>query len=495
MSHPVITDDVAAACDAAARAWGQMNPFSSDTAGFATRRAAALETLAGELEARREEILRVCVEETALLEAELAPEFARMTGTLRLMATAARGGAWRRAAHDAPAVAPAAAIGPNHDLSTELVPLGPVAVFGASNFPLAYGVCGGDTASALAAGCPVVVKEHPAHPRLGRLLAQIAGDALVHAGLPAGMFGYVLNEDPDDHAPAQRLVTHAAIRAVGFTGSERGGMALDRLARERVDEHSRPDPIPVFAEMGSVNPVFVTPGAMATRAEAIADVIADSVLLRHGQQCTCPGLVFVASSPDAERLTTRLATRVAASTAREMLTRWVRNAFEVRTTEMCYGRERETSRELVAIGQDRTSARADRLDRAVLLVVPINDWLESVELHEEAFGPAVVVVHMPAWSDHAQIPRHALRGSLTLSIFADASDPDDVVRAMEVVAHHGHIAGRIIWNGVPTGVRACEAMVHGGPYPATNRPDSTACGPRAIERWCRPVCWQNWPVF
>ncbi|MGD9690362.1 MAG: aldehyde dehydrogenase family protein [Phycisphaerales bacterium] len=482
----VIFDDAAAAALTAEHAWRDLHPFVAGSAprdARAERFAQALDALAGALEARRADILRISADETALLEAELAPEFARMTGTLRMFAGVVRAGTWRRAAHDPPASPPALAVGPNFDLRSELVPLGPVAVFGASNFPLAYGVCGGDTASALAAGCPVVIKEHPAHPRTGRLIARIAGAAVETAGLPGGVFGYVLHENPSDFSVAERLVRHPAIRAVGFTGSERGGMALDRLARERTDAHGRPDPIPVFAEMGSANPVFITPGAMATSADAIADMLASSILLRHGQQCTCPGLVFVVDDAASDVFMARLRERFAAAPGREMLTPWIAHHYHEGISAI-------EDAERVHLEHVPTGMNPPRVSSAMLWSTTLEEYSAHHRLHGEVFGPSVVVVRLADWGAQADAP---LRGSLTLSVFADADDPADLGRARDLAARHAHGAGRIILNGVPTGVRACEAMVHGGPFPATNRPDTTAVGPRAMERWCRPVCWQNWP--
>lgn len=244
------------------------------------RRAETLDAVAAALDARRGDVVSTAAEETALTPDELAPEFDRMTGTLRMFA-ALIGGSGLPPDRKSPFRAAISrkgdhTLGPNHDVRSMLVPLGPVAVFGSSNFPLAYGVCGGDTASALAAGCPVVVKEHPAHPRTGRLIRGIARAAATTAGAHESLLGYIENTDPRDFSAAEQLVQHPAIRAVGFTGSIPGGLAIENLARERGT------PIPVFAEMGSNNVVVITPAAAAARAEEIADELAASILQRFG---------------------------------------------------------------------------------------------------------------------------------------------------------------------------------------------------------------------
>jgi len=426
-----------------------------------------MERVGGALEARRSEVIASAAAETALTPEELAPEFVRMVATLRLFAGVVREGSWRRPAVDPPTPE---SIGPNHDLRSALVPLGPVAVFGASNFPLAYGVCGGDTASAWAAGCPVVVKEHPAHPRTGRLIVETARAALDRSVGIADALGYVRNEDPGDFTAARALVSHPAIRAVGFTGSVAGGLAVERLARERAV------PIPVFAEMGSVNPVLMTPAA---RAAEIAEALAGSILARFGQQCTCPGLVLAPASAGSA-LVEGLSTRLAAAPPRRMLAPWIRDAYLRRCGRAALARG-------VRVLVDPTARDGRRDAHAALFEVGLDDWLQQPTLHEEIFGPAAVIVVLPGEATPADLP---LPGSLTCSVWTGGPhDPD----AGALAGLAASCAGRVVFNGVPTGVRVCEAMVHGGPFPSTNRPDTTAVGPRAIERWCRAVCVQNAP--
>lgn len=440
-------------------------------------RSSILEAIAAALEDARPDVLRTASEDTALSIAELEPEFARMTGTLRMFAALARGSAWARPALSPPADS---AIGPNHDLRSTLVPLGPVAVFGASNFPLAYGVCGGDTASALAAGCPVIVKEHPAHIRTGRLLIRIARHGLARARATEAFLGYASNPDPADLAIAHELVLSPQVRAIGFTGSRRAGLAIEELAR------SRPDRIPVFAEMGSANPVIITPRAVRTRGPRIGEQIADSILARFGQQCTCPGIICVPDAAGAGRpLVDALAARIAAAAPRDMLSPWIRDSYTRRLSEC-----------LAVFDVRLIAGRADpgaspRSAHAALLRTSADRFAWHTELREEIFGPGAIVVDV---ADGANIPDLPLPPSLTLSIFCDPDDATDIEAAGRLAYALEHLAGRIIFNGVPTGVRVAEAMVHGGPFPASNRPDTTAVGPRAIERWCRPVCWQSWPA-
>jgi alpha-ketoglutaric semialdehyde dehydrogenase len=454
-------------------------------------RARGLRAIARALERAREGLLRTASRETGLWVSELTPEFDRMIGTLRLFAELAADDTWRRAA-----VSPRAgarSIGPDHELRCGLIPLGPVAVFGASNFPLAYGVCGGDTASALAAGCPVIVKEHPAHPRTGRRLYRLAREALrrvgSRAGLPApvvaGLLRYVPNTDPARTEVGAALVSHPDVAAVGFTGSGRGGLALEGLARARAV------PIPVFAEMGSVNPVRITPRALRARGAAIGAALASSVLARAGQQCTKPGLVLLPPGAGGAALREAMGERFRAAPSRRLLAPWIAAAFRARVAAILS----LPGVGVVAEGRPAPARRSDaRWARPVLLEVHARH-LRPVLL-EEVFGPACLLVHLDGWDD----PRLPRPPSLTWTIHAEPGDLLDRGRTLGTlplrreIERAGRAAGRVIFDGVPTGVRVCEAMVHGGPFPATNTPWTTAVGPRAIERWARPVSWQNAPA-
>lgn len=451
----------------------------------AEHRARLIESLAVAATRRRQEIIAIASEETALTPDELAPEFDRMVGTLWMFAGLVKEGSWVRAAIDTKAE-PGRSIGPGHDVRSMLVPLGPVAVFGASNFPLAYGVLGGDTASAIAAGGSVVVKEHPAHPKTGRLLAKIARGSIGGDEDLFGVVGYVESQDASDVSVAQELVRHPSIAAVGFTGSYEGGVAIDRLARERNV------PIPVFAEMGSVNVIVVLPGAAKERAEAIGEEIGSSIVARVGQQCTGPGVVFVGEDSNADRVVHAIRERLKREPTRRMLSDVVLGRYESALEQI---RKDAGDRLWHALGNtDRLSGGPEVLEvRSDGMSIPPSLF------RVEAFGPGAVVVRVKAWPGDAPPGMlllswglHGRHACLVRSIYAAEGELDTETARMMLRLPHVH-AGRITFNTVPTGVRVATAMVHGGPFPATNAPHTTAVGPRAIERWCRPVCFQNCP--
>ncbi len=472
---------------------------------------AALSAIVAGLSARgvRDEVLATASAESALTIDELAPEFDRMLATLAMFADLARGGEWCRPAISAAppeaSTSPRPVIGPPHDVRAMLVPLGPVVVFGASNFPLAYGTLGGDTASALCVGCPVIIKEHPAQPRTGRLLARLARAAFIDAGLPADLLQYVANEDERDLSVARALVQHPRIAAVGFTGSRTGGLALDALARERPA-----GPIPVFAEMGSRNIVVVCPHAASARGEAIGRELATSLLLRHGQQCTCMGVLLVLGDDDAyERVVGPIRAAVASAHARRMLSRRVHDAYIARLNA------------LVRLGPEvrATVAPHDAGDIAsgtkspAAIIETDTDVLSTFGdvVFDEVFGPAALSAHIPAsipgrsvatvLADLSGVLRglNADRpaGVLVASVYADDHDFADANSAeslgVGVARELARVAGRVAFNSPTTGVRVAEGMVHAGPFPATNAPGFSAVGPRAVERWCRAICLQNTP--
>lgn len=398
----------------------------------------ALYACAQALADRSEEIIKVVGEETGLTEARLRGELDRTTGQLRLFGDHATK-PWRRAS-------PGAGLG-GVDVVTVPVPIGPVAVFAASNFPLAFGVPGGDTASALAAGCPVVVKAHPAQPRTGELLGSILAGIL-----PEGVFELVTGGVD----ASLELVRAPGIRAVGFTGSLTGGRALMDAAA------ARPDPIPVYAEMSSLNPVLVLPGAAGPDAvSALAAAVTNSA----GQLCTKPGLVVTESTEFAQDL----AAAVAAAATHRMLTPGMAAAHDA----------------WLATSGERYEVVAGAGAPAPFAVVVSTDDLDGALL-EEHFGPSVVIA---VGSPGKLVPQ--LEGQLTATLFA--SD-DDVDAARQLLPELMAKAGRVVWNGVPTGVAVCDAMQHGGPWPATSAPWSTSVGIEAIERFRRPVALQGVPA-
>ncbi len=445
------------------------------------QRAAGLDAVAQALAAERDAIITTTSGETALTPEELAPEFLRMVKTFRMFAGVVREGSWVRAAVDRRAEEAGESIGPNHDVRRLLRPLRVVAVFGASNFPLSYGVCGGDTASALAAGCAVVVKEHPAHPRTGRLLHSIASWAFAETTGVAAL-EYANNEDVADLRVAERLLQHEAVEAVGFTGSVKGGLAIERLAR------SAYTPKPVFAEMGSNNVVVVSTDAAKARGETIAAELAAAILARCGQQCTRPGTIVVPHGDAGDRLITALGEKVRAAPGRDMLAAWIRDSYQRRCSVIA-------ARPGVRLAAEGGARDGPRGAPARLFVVDDSCVQDLVvfneELREEVFGPAALVVRLPI----DRVSELTIFGALTYTYYLE---PSDIGRPNDWYLEHSLMigrrsAGRVVFNGVPTGVRVAHGMVHSGPYPACNRPDTTAVGPFAIERWCRPVCFQNAP--
>jgi NADP-dependent aldehyde dehydrogenase len=364
-----------------------------------------------------------------------------------------------------------------------------VGVFGAGNFPLAYSTAGGDFASALAAGCPVVVKGHPGHPGTGELVAQAVSRAVAECGFEPGTFSFLHAGGPREMAIGQQLVQHPAIRAVGFTGSFGGGVALARLAAERAD------PIPVFAEMGSTNPVFVLGGAAEAQAETIAERLVQSATASGGQMCTCPGLIFVARGEGAEKLQRVMAKLLNEGQPQTMLNPRTRATFARRAEEVAAAPGVEVRAGSVQAGH-RTAREAETHKAgspirasAALFRCDFDTFRRTPTLHEEIFGPAALLVVCE--NDQQLVDAAAvIQGSLTGTIWAGAQDEATARRIQHVLEQR---VGRLIYNGVPTGVEVCAAMVHGGPFPATNQPQSTAVGPYAIQRWARPVCFQNTP--
>lgn len=445
-------DAAVAAAGAAAPAWAALSP---------TARAAALVAVADALDAHADELVALADAETALGEPRLRGEVARTSGQLRMFAAATRDGGYVDAI-----LSPADPATGRPDVRRMLQPIGPVAVFAASNFPFAFSVVGGDTASALAAGCPVVVKAHEGHPRTSRRTAELVTAALAAAGAPDGTFGIVYG------VPAGvRLIQHPGVRAAGFTGSTAGGRALLDLAT------GRPDPIPFFGELGSVNPVVVLPGAAAEDSTALAAGYAGSLTLGVGQFCTNPGLLFV---PDGAPLLGEIATAVAASRGGAMLTERIHAGYLAAT-----GAGEWTAQDLVARGT------ADGAWAAVpeVRTVPLAAFVADLDrLSVERFGPVGLVVSYSDVAELAAVLRR-LPGSLTASVHASAAEADD---ARAVAAALAPRVGRLIMNGWPTGVAVVWAMQHGGPWPASTDAAHTSVGVTALRRWLVPIAYQGW---
>ncbi len=461
---PGEVDEAARAAEAAFEAFAGVPP---------PRRAAFLHAVAGHIVALGEALLERAQAETALPRPRLEGERARTASQARLFADLLGEGSWVDARIDR--AQPDRKPVPKPDLRRLLVPLGPVAVFGASNFPLAFSVAGGDTVSALAAGCPVVVKAHPAHPGTSELAARAILAAAAETGMPDGAFSMVHGPSP---AVGQALAAHPAIQAVGFTGSFRGGRALfDAAAR-------RAQPIPVFAEMGSANPVFLLPDALATRGEEIAKALAASVTLGCGQFCTNPGLAFVAPSDAAGGFVARLGALLAESPAGTMVHAGIKAAYE---TEMLA---------VAAIPGVALAARASGHGpntateaQAALLVADAPVVAAHERLGEEIYGPVTLAVRCSSKEELLSAARR-LRGHLTATVHATERDLAAFPELLPLLARK---AGRVVLNGFPTGVEVTHAMHHGGPWPATTDPRATSVGTAAILRFARPVSFQDVP--
>ena len=435
------------------------------------RRSAFLRAAAARLRAAGDEIVAVAGAETGLPEGRLRGELERTAGQLEAFAAVVDAGDYVEAIIDTPD--PDAKPIPRPDVRRMLVPIGPVAVFGASNFPLAFSTAGGDSASALAAGCPVIVKGHPSHPGTSAVVAREVAGAAAETGLPGATFALLQSSGFE---VGEALVDEPAIAAVGFTGSFAGGKALhDRAAaRER--------PIPVFAEMGSVNPIVVTEAALAERSEAIAEGLAASVASFGGQLCTKPGVVFVPAGEEGDAFATDLGARLAASEPQVLLNERLRDALTERVAELGGLAE--------AVDGAAAAAEPGFRFRPAAYRAAANDVREHPELLEERFGPVVLLL---TYGSREELLDALLLidGQLTGSVHAQAQDAELVAL---LAAALGERSGRLIFDGFPTGVAVTHGMHHGGPYPATTAPAHTSVGMTAIRRFLRPVAFQNAPA-
>ncbi|MCK6079316.1 aldehyde dehydrogenase (NADP(+)) [Microbacterium sp. EYE_5] len=456
--QPTSEEDVAVATRAAAAVAADLADHPRDW------RADLLDRIADALDADRTGLVATADRETGLGDARLSGELTRSVVQFRMFADAVREGSYLEAIIDHAATTE---LGPAPDVRRMLVPLGPVAVFGSSNFPFAFSVAGGDTASALAAGCPVIVKAHSAHPLTSARSFDAISRAIADAGAPEGTFGIVYGQ-----RAGAALVADPRITAVGFTGSLSGGMALQRI----ID--AREQPIPLFGELSSLNPLFITPGAAAARADAIAGDLFGSVTGSAGQLCTKPGVAFVPSGPAGDDLVDELARRVAESSSQVLLNRRIHDSFrEIRDRVLAVPGARERAR-----GSEH---EADGFAVAPTLVETTAGDL-SAELVEEAFGPLVVVVRYPDPDGLVQAAS-VVPKSLTATLH---HEPDEIELARRLSADLAPWAGRLVFNGYPTGVRVAWAQQHGGPWPATNS-QHTSVGMTAMRRFLRPLAWQN----
>ena len=439
--------------------------------GYSSRadRAAFLNAIADEIEARAEAITQIGTEETGLPEARLNGERGRTTGQLRLFAQHILAGDYLDRRHDA--ALPDRQPLPRPDLKMIQRPIGPVAVFGASNFPLAFSTAGGDTAAALAAGCPVVVKGHSAHPGTGEIIAEAIHAAINSCDMPAGVFSLIQGGKRD---VGQTLVQHPLIKAVGFTGSLGGGRALFDLCAQRSE------PIPFFGELGSVNPMFIFPEATKARGVSLGEGWAASLTMGAGQFCTNPGIAVVSKGPEGDAFVEAAAKALADAPAQVMLTDGIAEAY------------RNGKARINASAEVRPILTNDSEGRTALPNLFETDagaYLQNNALGEEVFGPLGVIVRVQDTAEMETLAQ-GLHGQLTITLHMDEGDTEAARRLMPLVERK---AGRVLVNGFPTGVEVCDSMVHGGPYPASTNFGATSVGTLAIRRFLRPVCYQNVP--
>ena len=463
--HEATTVEINRAADLAEQAFEKSRRLSAEQI------ASFLDQVADQIVALGDGLIQRARAETALPEARLTGERARTVNQIKMFAQCVREGSWVDARIDR--AMPDRKPLPKPDLRRKLIPIGPVAVFAASNFPLAFSVAGGDTASALAAGNPVIVKAHPAHPGTSELVAQAIQAAATSAGIPAGIFSMVHGRS---HETGLQLVRHPAIKAVGFTGSLKAGRALFDAAA------ARPEPIPVYAEMGSTNPVFVLPEAMQKNWQSIAQGLMQSVSLGVGQFCTNPGLVFGLENDTLRRFIESAAELARSTAPGTMLYSGICERFQA-------GLQQARAIPGVELAGQSTAEVASTQAATSVLVTNSIAFLKNEALVEELFGPATLIVSCSSTTDLERIAR-ALPGQLTATLHGTEQDLE---KHRELVTILQGKAGRLIFNGFPTGVEVCPSMHHGGPYPATTDVHFTSVGTAAIQRFARPVCLQNFP--
>ncbi len=444
--------------------------FASWSASTGNTRAALLRALATALEADRDDLVTVADEETALGPVRLNGELDRTAFQLRRFADIAERGVPFETTDD-PAVAGPPPAG--HPAMVRLrVPLGPVAMFSASNFPFAFSVLGGDTASALAAGCPVVVKAHSGHLVLSNRVFGLAQQVLKAQNLPAGLIGMIQGGGSD---VGVRLVRHPAMGAGAFTGSTRGGAAL------QAEANARPRPIPFYGELGSTNPVVALPGILAARGAELAGVLAGSISLGCGQFCTSPGVIVLLKDPASDAFVQQLTSALATQKPHAMLTPGMRSAFDAGVSHMAAAGAQP-------LLQEAGSAEAPR---PFLAQVDAVNFIAKTELREEVFGPSSLIVRADSVAQVLDV-LHAVGGSLTVTLWGAEDDNADT-RAL--VRGATAIAGRVLFAGVPTGVAVTAAQQHGGPWPSSTQPMTTSVGDAAMERFLRPVALQDAPAW
>lgn len=450
--------------DEAARKAGEVFLEFSNLPG--KRRAEFLEAIADKLEKNKDILISYYCLESALPESRALIELKRTIHQLHEFAELVSAENWNFSSFEA--ADPSRAGSPKPALIKYFKALGPVVVFGASNFPFAYSTIGGDSASALAAGCPVIVKSHPMHAGTGDLVAQLVLEAAVQTAMPDGVFS---NLNALGNEAGEKLVLHPNVKAVGFTGSFTGGMALYRMAQ------NRSEPIPVFAEMGSVNPIFLFEGAFQQK-DLVAK-IAQSISLNAGQFCTNPGLIFLLRSKAANQFVSDLAEALKKTPPQTMLHPQIFENYTKKASRLGVNKS--------IVNLVKTKGSVSNSLTPLLRETTARDFLENPLFQEEVFGPHTLIVVLEDQTGFAELAA-SLNGQLTLSIFGE---PEEIMQQLDFLRICEQKAGRLIWNGVPTGVEVCRAMNHGGPFPATTDPRFTAVGKDAVFRFLRPLSYQN----
>lgn len=438
----------------------------------AARRADFLDAIAHEINELGDVLIERCSQESSFPAPRIIGERARTCGQLQMFAKLLREGWWVDARIDI--ALPERKPMPKSDIRRMLIPIGPVAVFGASNFPLAFSTAGGDTASALAAGCPVVVKAHSSHPGTNELVSFAIIKAAKETGMPEGVFSSVYLS----HEDSVNLVKHPVIKAVGFTGSRSVGMRLFNAAV------SRAEPIPVYAEMSAINPVILMENALIEQKETIAKDLAGSVVLGAGQFCTCPGLVLMIDSDASINFRAAFAAQIAATTPAPMLNKNIHKAYIEGVKAF------QNASEIFVLARSSKEVTAERYEaQPVVHMISASDFISKKEFSDEIFGPAALIV---ICKDEAELQQalQSLEGQLTASIHASEEDTEALKSLINIISEK---AGRVIYGGYPTGVEVCHSMQHGGPFPATTDGRATSVGTAAIYRFVRPVAYQGFP--
>jgi alpha-ketoglutaric semialdehyde dehydrogenase len=434
-------------------------------------KAGLLRQMGEEIMSLGDALIRRCCQETGLPETRITGERARTVNQLKLFADLLEEGSWVNARIDT--ADPERQPVPKPDVRSQQIALGPVGIFGASNFPLAFSVAGGDSASALAAGCTIVVKAHPAHPGTCEMVGNAIQKALHKTKMPDGTFSMVHGHSVE---VGLHIVKHPFIKAIGFTGSFKGGKAIyDAAVR-------RPFPIPVFAEMGSVNPVFILPGAMAEKKGIIAEGLAASVTLGVGQFCTNPGVVVYENSEEGSRFQENLAEQIKRFETGIMLTNRIQQSYQTGINNL----KKQKGVKILAEGLKKDSITGGT---PYFLQVDSRNFLLNKQLEEEVFGPSTLAITAENKSDLIEVA-HKLKGHLTATLYATEEDLKKYADLLSIMERK---VGRLIINGFPTGVEVCHAMIHGGPFPATTDSRTTSVGTNAIYRFTRPVSYQNFP--